>query len=321
MKTDIADVALRQAVADLTILEQADHSDETVFYHFVVAAMHRLTALIREAELSGMPRAQIQEIICPAYEIHGRSPFIHRLQTWPRGYPGDFETIEYLCAAKMPPPPKTMPWFIEKYILHGSYAQQHRNKLAWQTERILETCLRQQEVKILSIACGGSLDLRAAQRFLTNERITVLLNDLDSDAIAFSLEHLTRHAFDVHAVAGNVFLSIGRLKEGAPFDLILVGGLFDYLTDQQIVWLLPKLFGFLELNGRLCFTNIAPDNLDRVWVEHLGNWHLKERYEADIRRLVLESKLGDQCHLQISRDQTGLANLVELTLMNTELNH
>ena len=32
----------------------------------------------------------------PARLIHGKSPFIRRAQIWPRGYPGDFETIEYL---------------------------------------------------------------------------------------------------------------------------------------------------------------------------------------------------------------------------------
>ena len=35
-------------------------------------------------------------MLAAAREIHGASPFVTRLQQWPRGYPGDFETIEWL---------------------------------------------------------------------------------------------------------------------------------------------------------------------------------------------------------------------------------
>lgn len=45
-----------------------------------------------------------------AWYLHSRSPFISRLQSWPRGYPGDFETIESLVQQINRATPGTEPY-------------------------------------------------------------------------------------------------------------------------------------------------------------------------------------------------------------------
>jgi cyclopropane fatty-acyl-phospholipid synthase-like methyltransferase len=110
-----------------------------------------------------------------------------------------------------------------------------------------------------------------------------------------------------------VFSAVRTFKKRGPFDLIVTGGLFDYLSDKQIKWLLEKLFESLKTEGRLYFTNIARGNPYRVWMEYLGDWKLLERSEADFTTLIRETDLGTSTHLEISRDQTGLTHLIELT--------
>jgi extracellular factor (EF) 3-hydroxypalmitic acid methyl ester biosynthesis protein len=313
METSSGETALRQCVARFLGMEQFDFSDDATSHHAVAAAMHELTAAIRQAERTGIGKKKVQEIILPAYELHGRSPFVQRLQTWPRGYPGDFETIEALCGGENRARPNTSAWFIERYALQTGCAQQHRNKLAWQSENILEVCLERAGAKILSIACGGSRDLRVVQKLLADRSAKIWLNDLDSGALDCSLRNLDRITPQLTRIPGDVFRSINQFKARAPFELILAGGLFDYLTDRQIVWLLPKLVGLLAPGGRFCFTNMAVGNPDRVWIEYLANWRLLERNEADIRRLIVESELIVKCDVQLMREPAGLAILAKLT--------
>src|SRR4051812_11702852 len=84
-------------------LAVADFKDPARF-HDVAAAVHRLCGHIAAAERCGVAPEAIRDAVKVAWEIHGRSPSIRRLQTWPRGYPGDFETIECLMGQRVQAP-------------------------------------------------------------------------------------------------------------------------------------------------------------------------------------------------------------------------
>ena len=64
----------------------------------VLALVHQICDSILACEEAALTREEIVEIREPVRRIHARSPFVARLQQWPRGYPGDFETVEYLCS-------------------------------------------------------------------------------------------------------------------------------------------------------------------------------------------------------------------------------
>jgi hypothetical protein len=86
---------LTTAVDELSALASADVSDSERF-HDVVMAVHALCRACAAAEREHLPRETILALGQRARAIHARSPFIERLQTWPRGYQGDFETVDYL---------------------------------------------------------------------------------------------------------------------------------------------------------------------------------------------------------------------------------
>ena len=77
-------------LAKLTIVRDTRH------YHRSVSIVHDICEALTNCEAAGVPDEQIRAVITPAREIHAASPFVTRLQQWPRGYPGDFETIEWL---------------------------------------------------------------------------------------------------------------------------------------------------------------------------------------------------------------------------------
>jgi SAM-dependent methyltransferase len=313
IQTNTAFADLLSAVEQFTTLSSITITDEMAAYHEVVSQMHALCAAVRRAENQGMPRGDIINAVLPARLLHESSPFVRRLQTWPRGYPGDFETIEYICNAVVRAPRTSVGYFIEYHCLHDITAQQHRNKVTWQADRILEAAFHRPSANILSVACGASPDVRRVQEFIATKSCSIYLNDMDAEAIAFSKAHLPALRSATHDLPGDVFNLTRRLKELPAADLILAGGLFDYLDDRQIVWLLPRLFRQLAAGGKICFTNVAKENPNRVWLDYFGGWHLIERSESDVADLISSSGLSHTSTTHIERDTTGLTLLVSLT--------
>lgn len=58
-------------------------------------------ATVATLEALGWPADRIQEHLRPARQVFATSTFLRRCQEWPRGYAGDFETIEYLAQARI----------------------------------------------------------------------------------------------------------------------------------------------------------------------------------------------------------------------------
>src|SRR5262245_14775001 len=90
---------LVQSVNRFVELESTLSGNREADYLAVCVAIHQMNIDILNAENKGHTCTEIQAVIAPAYAIYARSPFFRRIQSWPRGYPGDFETIEYLCNA------------------------------------------------------------------------------------------------------------------------------------------------------------------------------------------------------------------------------
>jgi extracellular factor (EF) 3-hydroxypalmitic acid methyl ester biosynthesis protein len=186
--------------------------------------------------------------------------------------------------------------------------------VAWQASKVLEACLdSSEEPRILSIACGGSRDIRSIQSLLKATPVQLVLNDMDEDALSHSVINLPHLAGKLQPVPGNVISAVRKFRVQGPFDLIVAGGLFDYLSDRQITWLLNRLARCLKAGGRLCFTNIALRNPYREWMDYFTHWKLIERSEATFIALVRKTDPNISMEMTIARDQSGLAHLVELT--------
>lgn len=303
---------LREAALKFTELVDFSHAAGDLSYHRATSAIHALCVEMLEAENAGLTPDEIREAVLPARELHGESPFVRRLQTWPRGYPGDFETVEYICDAAVKAAPGTAGFFIEQRSLNSLSAQQHRNKIRWQALRLVETIVAMENARILVIASGGARDVRLVASALRDRPCTLVLNDSDGEALAFARQKLSFLGDRLQTIEGDVFRSTRAMRDFAPYDLVLAGGLFDYLTDRHISWLLTKLRAMLAPRGRICFTNIAAGNPDAIWLKYIASWHLTERSEQDIQRILRESPATADMSCDVSFEETGLTHLVEL---------
>ncbi|GEM_PF-5761281 len=133
---------LEESVAEFSRVIKGFTGDRQLDYCRVSAAVRHLCCSIRLTELSGVSRENVRTIVEPAREIHSLSPFISRIQRWPRNYMGDFETIEYLCSGVSRAAPKSTGELLEHLALNCVVAQQHRNKVSWAAEQALRATIK-----------------------------------------------------------------------------------------------------------------------------------------------------------------------------------
>lgn len=300
---------LRHHIHDFLLLDDDTHHEQQL-YHRLLATVHQICAAILRCEDADMTRDEIVQLLEPVRRVHARSPFVARLQTWPRGYPGDFETVEYLIDATNRAE-GLLARSCEAYALSRSIAQQHRNKVHHQAARLMRT-LRSNpgRTRIASIACGSCPDLRLIADHLPSLIGDLWLNDLDPDALAFSRLALHEVADRCHFRQADALTFARRLERGA-FDLILAGGLFDYLDERPATLLIQMAYRALAPGGTFYFTNIAAGNPYRSLIEYFGNWTLIERTEADLTRYCANAGIP-RANITMRREETGLALLVEV---------
>jgi len=301
---------LRRHVAAFVELENASMREEHL-YHRVLAIVHEICASILACEEAALTRGEIVAILEPVRRIHARSPFVARLQQWPRGYPGDFETVEYLCRGENRAAEGTLARSCEAYALSRAIAQQHRNKVQHQAARILRTMLANpKQTRIASLACGSCPDLRSIAGQLPSLAGEIWLNDSDPAAIEFSASRLRAVRERCHFRGGDV-LSVARGLPRGAFDLVLAGGLYDYLDARKATLLLKIGYGLLSPGGTFFFTNIAEGNPYRPLIEYFGNWTLIERSEEDVLACCDAAGIS-RSNVSIRREETGLALLIEV---------
>ena len=302
---------LREGVEAFVALEESD-AGPVQLYHEVLSAVHQLCASIVACEEAGFNREQIVEVLEPVRRIHARSDFVRRLQEWPRGYPGDFETVEYLCHGRSRAEQGTIHDICETYSLTRAIAQQHRNKVQHQAVRVMRTLLdKPGTARIFSIACGSCPDFRRIAAHLPSLLGALWLNDSDNDALTFSARALHHVHGRVHLRPGNAIKVVRKTAmNGLKFDLVLAGGLFDYLPDEPAAYLIKHAWSLLDSGGTLFFTNIARGNPYRPLIEYFGDWFLIERSEDDVMRLCDDAGIPRNA-IEIAREETGLTLMIE----------
>jgi len=310
--TDFEIIKLKQAVKEFTKLEQ-EVGDFSTVYSRMISETHNLMAAIRKCQLAGMRREEILEFMNGPRRIYRRSHFVARVQDWVRGYPGDFETVEYICdGVNRVSDSDLLGYCVEDYSLNGRIAQQHRNKVQLQANQIYKICLEKENAQILSIGCGGARDLRLISDLLEKTSATFVLCDSDADALECARINLGKIADRCTFVQGKVPRVVNKLKSYGNFDLVVAGGLFDYLPERWIELVLSEIWqNMLNPAGKIFFTNIARGNPYNTLIEYFCDWILIERDEDDIKNLCRAVSVEE--FLVMYRDTTNLTIISEIT--------
>jgi SAM-dependent methyltransferase len=224
-----------------------------------------------------------------------------RWYTKPRGYAGDFLTIQWIYD-KRPRGTSRLGPLMDGILLNLPPIRATRNRRRLIGDAIREDVERNESkvTHVTSFACGPAAEAFDVFESLDDPaRLKTNLIDIDLQALAFvgnrrdqlGLQH------QMNLVQGNlVYLAMGKQKlDLAPQDLIYSMGLIDYFNDKFVVKLLDYVHGMLRPGGRVLLGNIHKRNPIQAFQDYVLGWRLVHRDEADMNRLLRASAFQQEC--------------------------
>lgn len=219
----------------------------------------------------------------------------------PRGYAGDFWTIELLYRNE-PGGSTALARMMDRCFLQIPASRALRNRRGLMAEEI-GRALRAaagRPARVTSLACGPAREVFDVFADLEDPRaLEVTLLDIDLQALAFVAERARDVAVDrqVRFVSENlVRLAVGKAQTDiGEQDLIYSIGLIDYFGDDLVVRLMNLIHTMLRPGGRVVLGNFHPRHQSKELMDHVLDWELVHRTEEDMDRLYETSAFARPC--------------------------
>ncbi len=255
------------------------------------------------------------------------APFVWRSFTKPLGYAGDYEMVNMMLRESSSVGNTTYARILHDLTTGVAACLAHRNRitilerlLGEEVERVTD---EQRIFTVLSVACGPAVEL---QRFVRNEKLVdhcaLHLMDFNTETLEYVQNRIgesIRQSGRKPAVKfirksiDDLLKNIHLESEGflPAYDMIYCAGLFDYFPDNVCRNLLQLYYQWVRPGGLLVATNVHPNNPERNFMEHLLEWYLIYRNEADMEKLAPKGT-----ERQVFADETGVN--VFLTIRKSE---
>ena len=219
-----------------------------------------------------------------------------RMYRKPRGYAGDFLTIEWMYA-NQPGGAGELGRFLDRCFLDEPAAQAVRNRRGLLQEE-LQIALRLTEerpLRVTSLACGPAaevFDLLAEHELARQLELTLV--DVDQEALDHVQSRLAQQGVDqslarpIRLERRNLLhLCVGRQTlDLPPQHLIYSIGLIDYFDDRIVTRLQRWIHDALAPGGRSILGNFHTSNPTRGLMDHLLDWRLIHRDEDAMESLA-----------------------------------
>ena len=234
-----------------------------------------------------------------------------RVYSKPRGYAGDFLTIHQIYENE-PVRSGRVGALMDRCFLDLDAAQAVRNRRGLLMQEILDTMdgFGEERTRVLSIACGPAAEVFDVFAQLDDvSRLDATLLDIDIKALAFVGDRAERSRLtkNIRLIQGNlVYLATGKEKLAVePQHLIYSIGLIDYFNDALVIKLIDYQHQMGENTLNFILGNFHPQNPTRALMDHVLDWKLIHRDEADMHRLFEASTFGKPC-TSIKMEPTGV---------------
>ncbi len=229
----------------------------------------------------------------------------------PRGYAGDFFTIEMIYEDRADGQGRLGP-YIDRWVLDRPSARAVKNRrgfLAQMIHSVASGCSDEEPLAITSLACGPAREifdiLEAGQ--VSNIRATCV--DIDHEALAYAAGLAEQRGVtqNVTFVQDNVVrMSLGRGKVTIPPQKLIYSiGLIDYLQDDLVVKLIDWSHDHLVQGGTLVLGNFDISNPNKAYMDHVLEWVLIHRSAEQLIELFSRSKFGGS-RVSVEAEASGI---------------
>ena len=224
-----------------------------------------------------------------------------RMYSKPRGYAGDFLTIARIYE-NSPGGVGRLGATIDRAFLEEPPSVAVRNRRALLGEEIGRTiaAVADRPALVTSLACGPAAELFDVYTRLPDPaRLKTALVDIDLQALAYVADRRDGLKLQKAMTLSNdnlVAMALGRSHTSIRSqDLVYSIGLIDYFSDPLVVRLIDLAHSMLAHGGRLILGNFHPRNGCKAFMDHVLEWRLVHRTEADMDRLFQKSAFGRPC--------------------------
>lgn len=296
--------------ADKLLIEGSATSDDVQAR--VTSACNALSDQIRIHLRAGAPGADEMGAFVhgETYPYLGLSTLIDRSYTKPRGYAGDYLTLQ-MVYDDQPDGVRRLGPYIDRWFLGipASCAVKNRRGLLRDIIIDIAQVNNGRPTAITSLACGPAREIFDIFGEPDHPDIIATGLDIDDQALAYARNiaagaGVTERMTFVRANV--VKLALGRQTlELADQDLVYSIGLIDYLADHLVVKLLDWIYRRLRPGATAIVGNFDIDNPDRAFMDHLLDWRLIHRSPQDLVDLFAQSEFGDAT-VEIRREATGI---------------
>ena len=204
----------------------------------------------------------------------------------PYGYAGDFEMMDRIYTRWTSKNPGLTKW--DEYF-HAQDAPRAVRRRKRYMIRLLNNLAKPS--RVLNLGCGPGRDLYeffSSKTELELRNIKIDSVDSDQNAVQFASTLNSRFLTHCSFVSQNIL----RFRTRRKYDLIWVGGVFDYFNDELFGRLLQRFVQWLRPAGRLVVGNFHPSNRSRNYMEILGKWYLNYRTEDHLKAIGARSGIA-----------------------------
>jgi extracellular factor (EF) 3-hydroxypalmitic acid methyl ester biosynthesis protein len=249
----------------------------------------------RDGHLEGAIGAFVFRETFPFFML---SRFTDRAFSKPRGYAGDYATIEMIYQDTADGDGRLGP-LIDRWTLELPAAQAVKNRRSLLAEGIRDVAARwpaAEPVRVTSLASGPAREFFDVLTAADAPNLIATCVDIDHEALAYASEIAQQLGLSDHFTFAQD--NVVRLTQGrghtalGPQALVYSVGLTDYLQDAFVVTLIDWAYELLLPGGTLIIGNVVPSNPTRAFMDHILEWVLIHRSEDELRELFSRSRFG-----------------------------
>jgi hypothetical protein len=162
-------------------------------------------------------------------------------------------------------------------------------------------------MRVTSLASGAASELIDLVRSEGGQQVMATCIDLDPEALLTVAQRAQHEGIGdrVTVQEGSAVPAHENGIELIPQHVIYALGLFEYLTDEQVVAVLDWSLDHLTPDGAIVVTNLNSINPDRALMVHLLDWKVNHRSSEQLRSLFARSHIGTGS-LRIFTEETGI---------------
>lgn len=299
---EVVDAVERFKVALLTVDRKIANAeiDDASAQLAVSAACSAMSAVLHDRAGPGIRGAEGvgAYIFGETFTFFLLSRLLERAFTKPRGYAGDYYTMELVYDNEAGGAGR-LGCYIDRWALELPSARAVRNRRMLMA-RTMHEARAQTDAGLLvtSLASGSARELFDIFKSTDSPVRHATCIDLDHEALSFAksrakaigvtdrITFARDNVIDLAAGSGSTRVP--------PQDLIYSAGLIDWLQDADVEALLDWMYDHLRPGGLAVLGNFDPADPDRSFLTCILEWPVVYRSEEDLRALFARTKFRDE---------------------------